>query len=95
MNSYEIIANEVMEYVEYQTKHDRVIDAFYIVHFYQKYDWSDKWEECTEIVELVGPPGDVNFMMDFCEGQTDVKDVTVISLLEIGDILKRFKELYI
>lgn len=88
MDSYDIIAKAVRDYVVIQMKADRCIDNDYIVHFFQKYDWSDKWEECTEIITCQDlPNGTIEFSSDFCEGQTEVKDIVVMALYEVGDLL--------
>ena len=94
MDSYDIIAKAVRDYVVIQMKDDRCIDNDYIVHFYQKYDWSDKWEECTEIITWQDlPNGTIEFSSDFCEGQTEVKDIVVMALYEVGDLLGKTFEL--
>lgn len=85
-NSYDIIADEVKRYWNYLADHDLQVDVFYIAHFYQKYEKSDKWEECTEIIECQDGHN-VNFMMDFCEGQTQVKDLRVYALYQIGQLM--------
>lgn len=81
MNSYDIIANAVREYWERNYPTDVV--AF----FYQKYEFErdDEWEWCEE---LVFPQGSDNwetviFQNDFCEGQTCVKDITIVELDKI------------
>lgn len=51
--------------------------------FYQKYDFDsdDEWEWCEEYIypESSTDYETVNFMMDFCEGQTCVKNLVVVS----------------
>ena len=84
--SYDIVSNEVRKYWNYLADHDLCVDNFYIAHFYQKYEWSDKWEECTEIIEC-RDGHDVIFMMDFCEGQTMVKKLCVYALYQIGQLI--------
>lgn len=94
MNSYDIIANAVREYVCLQMKDDRCIDDTYIAHFYQKYEWEDKWEECTTLIfDQDLPNGVIEFQSDFCEGQTEVKDIAIMSLHEVGDLLGKTFEL--
>jgi len=94
MDSYDIIANAVRDYVLIQMKNDRCIDNDYIVHFYQKYEWENKWWECTEIVSGQDlPNGTIEFSSDFCEGQTEVKDIVVMALYEVGDLLGKALEL--
>lgn len=84
--SYDIVAKEVKRYWNYLADHDLCVDNFYIAHFYQKYDKDDKWEECTEIIECQDGH-EVIFQMDFCEGQTMVKDLCVYTLYQIGQML--------
>lgn len=86
MNSYEIVAEEVKKYWNYLADHNAPVDNFYIAHFYQKYEKSDKWEECTEIIECQDGHG-IIFQMDFCEGQTQVKDLCVYALYQIGQLM--------
>lgn len=86
MNSYEIVAEEVKKYWNYLVDNGAPVDVFYIAHFYQKYEKSDKWEECTEIIECQDGHN-VVFQMDFCEGQTQVKDLCIYSLYQIGQLM--------
>lgn len=81
VNSYDIIATKVREY--WKATYPQEVIAF----FYQKYDFEEEWEMCRE---LISPHGSddyerVIFENDFCEGQTDVKDVHIVSLDEIID----------
>lgn len=87
MLSSEIIAKAVTDYYDYLISQYCCVDNFYIARFYQKYEWSDKWEECIEIVECQDGVN-VEFQRDFCEGQTEVKNVTILTLYEVGDILR-------
>lgn len=89
MTSDKIIAKVVKEYVNIQIDNDRCIDRDYIVHFYQKYKWEDKWWEETVICSCCDfPIGNVIFSIDFCEGQTEVKDITILALYEIGELMR-------
>lgn len=81
MNSYDIIANAVREY--WKRNYPTDVVAF----FHQKYEFEsdDEWEWCEE---LVFPQGSDNwetviFQNDFCEGQTCVKDITIVELDKI------------
>jgi hypothetical protein len=83
VNSYDIIAEKVREY--WKETYPQDVIAF----FYQKYDFESEmeWEWCRE---LISPHGSddyerVIFENDFCEGQTDVKDVRIVPLDEIID----------
>ena len=80
-NSYEIIENAVKEY--WQEHYPCDVIAF----FHQKYDYQDdsKWEWCEELVECHGS-GDyegMTFLDDFCEGQTCVKNITIVPLSDV------------
>lgn len=94
MDSYDIIAKAVRDYVVLQMKNKRCVDNDYIVHFYQKYKWENNWHECTELVSFEDAPnGTIIFDSDFCEGQTEVKDIVVIALYEVGDLIDKIYEL--
>ena len=56
-----------------------------VAFFYQKYAWDDKWEWHEELVECHGSDDyeNMTFLSDFCEGQTEVKDVTIVSLHDV------------
>ncbi len=94
MRSSEIIAKAIKDYTKIQIKNNEPIDSEYIVHFYQKYKWTDKWEECTVIGYIEDfPIGSIYFSDDFYEGQTEVKDVCVMSLHEVGSLISKTFEL--
>lgn len=94
MKSYDIIAKAIKDYTKMQINDKRPIDIEYIVHFYQKYDWSDKWEKNTVIAYIEDfPVGSIIFYDDFYEGQNEVKDIVVMSLHEVGDLLGKTFEL--
>lgn len=86
IDSYDIIAQAVLNYMDWQIDNDRMIDIFYIVTFKQSYHPVKDFETCTEIVE-VNSDREVTFFMDFCEGQKYVTDVNVKSLDEVGKII--------
>lgn len=79
MNSYDIIEQEVKKFWKKEYPQDVV--AF----FYQKYEHEAEWEWCEEVVECNGSDDyeNMTFLNDFCEGQTCVKDVTIVSLSEV------------
>lgn len=90
MRSSEIIAKAIKDYTKIQVNDNRPIDTEYIVHFYQKYEWADKWEECTVIAYIEDfPLGSIIFSDDFYEGQSEVKDIVVMALYEVGDLLNK------
>lgn len=79
MDSYDVIAGAVKDY--WKVNYPQDVVAF----FQQKYSWNDKWERCEELVECHGSDDyeNMTFLSDFCEGQTEVKDVVIIPLREV------------
>lgn len=87
LTAYDIIANCVIGYREIQRSLNVPDDLFYIVDFAMSYDMVRNYERCTEIVCLQGD--EIEFEMDFCEGQKYVCDVRVRGLSEIGELMRR------
>jgi hypothetical protein len=85
LNSYDIIEKAILEYWdEHHFQEDMV--AF----FYQKYEYgSDKDWEWQEEVVLADGCGGMEFLVDFCERQTCVKNLTLIPLYEV---LRQYSE---
>ena len=79
MDSYDVIAGAVKDY--WKVNYPQDVVSF----FQQKYSWDDKWERCEELVECHGNDDyeNMTFLSDFCEGQTEVKDVVIIPLREV------------
>ena len=79
MDSYDVIVGAVKDY--WKVNYPQDVVAF----FRQKYSWDDKWERCEELVECHGSDDyeNMSFLSDFCEGQTEVKDVVIIPLREV------------
>lgn len=79
MDSYDVIAGAVIDY--WKVNYPQDVVAF----FQQKYSWDDNWELCEELVECNGYDDyeNMTFLSDFCEGQTEVKDVAIIPLREV------------
>lgn len=79
MDSYDVIAEAVKDY--WKANYPQDVVAF----FQQKYSWDDKWERCEELVECHESNNyeNMTFLSDFCEGQTEVKDVVIIPLREV------------
>lgn len=81
MNSYDIVLEKVREYwkQEYPKK--------VIVFFYQKYSHDSEWDWCAELVSpyAFDDYETVIFDNDFCEGQTNVKDIHIVPFDEIID----------
>ena len=86
MDSYDIIEKAVQKY--WKETYPQDVIAF----FYQKYDYEsdDKWEHCNELVMVVSDSDyeDMEFEIDFCEGQTDVKDIHIVSLREVMEFYR-------
>ncbi len=79
MDSYNTI--EEMVRCFWKTTYPQTVIAF----FFQKYDFESEWEYCEE---LIYPHGSDDYDMvvfhnDFCEGQTEVKDIRIVPLDEI------------
>lgn len=76
ITSYDIVGKAVRDYWDEHGYQDDMV-AF----FYQKYEFeSDKdWVFMSEIV-LHDGRGNMEFLSDFCEGETCVKNLTVVPL---------------
>ena len=87
MDSYDIVAEAVRKF--WKENRPQPVIAF----FYQKYDYDNKWEWCEEFIECESRSNYdmVIFQMDFCEGQEDVKDLTIVSLDEVIDFYVKNK----
>lgn len=85
MKSYkysdDIIYDAVIKY--WQDTYPQTVIAF----FYQKYVHETSWEWCEELIDCNDSSNyeDVIFQNDFCEGQTCVKDITIVSLHEVTE----------
>ena len=84
-DSYDFVAEAVRKYWEETYPQDVV--AF----FYQKYEYEQEWDWHEELVECESSYDcqTVTFLYDFCEGQTCVKDITVVPLREITSYYTR------
>lgn len=85
MDSSDIIANHVRDFWN-----DNYACGV-VVFFKQKYVYEKEWDDCYVIASPASSDDDqtVVFDTDFCEGQTDVKDVNIVSLDEIIDFYKK------
>ena len=82
MNSYDIIGDEVRSF--WKKTHPQPVVAF----FRQKYEWEKEWENCAEVVFAKISENneiDVIFENDFCEGQTDVDEISIVPLKVINE----------
>lgn len=84
-DSYDFVAEAVRKYWEDTYPQDVV--AF----FYQKYEYEQEWDWHEELVECESSSDyqTVYFLNDFCEGQTRVKDITVVPLSEVTSYYAR------
>lgn len=78
-DSYDAVAKAVKDYWKESYPQD------VIVFFWQKYSWDNSWVKCEELVECINSINyeTVIFHSDFCEGQTDVKDIVIVPLHEV------------
>ena len=78
-NSYDYISDAVRTYWRNYFPCDVV--AF----FRQKYDFDIEWEWREEVVFCKSDSDyeSVTFLSDFCEGQTCVKDITIVPLSDV------------
>lgn len=85
--SYDIIEEAVKAY--WQDTYPQDVIAF----FHQKYSWEKEWEWCEELVECHGCDDyeHMTFLTDFCEGQTDVKDIVIVPLREVTAFYSKSK----
>lgn len=85
MDSYDIVADAVRKYWNEVSRHPCEVIAF----FYQRYDWeSDKDWRFEQELCMPNSSSDFNtveFLDDFCEGETEVKDIKIVPLDDILD----------
>ena len=85
MDSYDIVADAVRKYWNEVSHYTCDVIAF----FYQKYDFeSDKDWRFEQELCMPHSSGDFNtveFLDDFCEGETEVKDIRIVPLDDILD----------
>lgn len=82
MDSYDIVGEAVHKFWEEEYPCDVV--AF----FYQKYDFEPdtRWQWCEEVITCTSSDIEyavIEFLDDFCEGQTCVKDIRIVPLHEV------------
>lgn len=86
-NSYDYVADAVRAYWKNTFPQDVV--AF----FRQKYDYDDddEWEFFEEVAFCKSDSDyeTISFLSDFCEGQTCVKDITIVPLSEVTEYYAR------
>lgn len=84
-SSTDIIRNAVRKYWTEESQHPESV----VVYFYQKYDFDsdDKWVLHAEYVMPHSSDdfSTVIFEHDFCKGQSDVKDINIVSAEKVFD----------
>lgn len=83
-DSYDIIGDAVHEY--WRENYPCDVVAF----FWQKYDFEPdtQWQWCEEVITCTSSNIDragIEFLDDFCEGQTCVKDVRIVPLSDVTE----------
>ena len=85
MNSYDIIADAVRKYWNKVSQHPCEVIAF----FYQRYDFESdndwRFEQELCMPHSSSDFNTVEFLDDFCEGETEVKDIKIVALDDILD----------
>lgn len=85
MDSYDIIADTVRKYWNEVSRHPCDVIAF----FYQRYDYEsdNDWRFEQELCMPYSSDdfNTVEFLDDFCEGETEVKDIRIVPLDDILD----------
>lgn len=79
MNTYDIVADKVRSF--WKETYPQDVVAF----FFQKYSFESEWEYCRELIYPHGSDDydTVIFHSDFCEGQTEIKNIKIVPLDEI------------
>lgn len=80
--SYDIVGEAVSEYWR-----ETLFPCDVIAFFYQKYEYEKNWEWREELVESHSDRDyeSMTFLNDFCEGQTCVKDITIVPLWKVTE----------
>lgn len=65
----------------------KLLDRFYVVTFEMRYELDTNYEQCCELFEL-DEDYHVIFQIDWCEGQTILKNIKFYSLDDIHKILR-------
>lgn len=84
-DSYEIVADEIRKF--WRETHPQTVIAF----FDQKYDYESKWERHNELASPIvdWDYKNIEYEYDFCEGQTDVRNVHIASLEEVSEFYRK------
>lgn len=89
MNNYDAVANATREYWRKNDKKQVV------AIFDQKYSHEKEWEHLRVFIDYDDRHDDtVIFDYDFCEGQTDIKNLKIVSLDEILDVYEEREKIY-
>lgn len=81
MSTYDIITQAIREY--WKINFMQPVIAF----FYQKYEWEKEWEWCEVLAQPQGIYNgkDVIYEYDFNEGQTQAKNIKIVSLYDVTE----------
>lgn len=84
-DSYEIVADEIRKF--WRKTYPQTVIAF----FDQKYDYESKWEQLNELAFPISDSDykNVEYQYDFCEGQTDVRNIHIVSLEEVSEFYRK------
>ena len=87
-DSYDIIAEQVREF----WKEESFLPVDVIVFFEQKYEHEkdNEWDCMMELVECNGSNDyeSVTFLNDFCEGQTCVRNIKIVPLIDVCEFYR-------
>lgn len=89
MNSYDKVADKVRSF--WKKTYLQPVVAF----FRQKYAFETKWEYCVDIVfPTISNNYEIGvvFENDFCEGQTDVDDISIVPLKVVTEFFCDMEE---
>lgn len=84
-DTYDIVGDAVREFWH------KLYPTDAVVFFWQKYEHSDAWEWCEELVECHSDTDyeNMTFLYDFCEGQTEVQIVAIVPLRTLTEFYSR------
>lgn len=74
MTSYDIVGDKIREFWR------KTCSIPVVVFFSQKYEFEDEWEQHAEIAYPDDYYDEVVFEDDFCEGQTEVKEIKIVPI---------------
>lgn len=92
--SDDIVAEAIKKYYE---EHDYMWafsdECYLVATFYQKYAHQETWDHEAQLIIYNCKTDTIIYEDDFCEGQTEVKDINVYDLYDVLEYFKNnFKE---